>query len=74
MNANDIYNQLAGLSGYDPYREKFEQETRYMKEMARQEALSQSALGMRNSPLAASPQPVPNPEPNKVLLLLGEDA
>ncbi len=70
----DLYGYMNGMNGYDPYREKFEQEAQYLREMARQQSMLQKISGMRDSPLAGPPKPVPPPEPNKVLLLLGEDA
>lgn len=72
-----LMNAYNGASSYDPYRERYEQERYHRaRQLAEQEAYAQrqnNLYGLFEKQRPQTPQPVPQPEPNKVLLLLGED-
>jgi len=63
--------------GDDYMRQRFEQEKRRAYEQVRDmqnNSLSQLGKGFASDYEKQAPKPVPQPEPNKVLLLLGEEA
>ena len=70
---SDIYGGF-----YDPRTDTYADELRYrMKEQAnnqRNALANRLGLGAQQEGPQEKAQPVPPPEPNKVLLLLGEDA
>ncbi len=76
-NINDIYNRMSSMGAYDPRTDTYEQLRRMEQiDQAKQEQMYYAARGLGNQ-LGEPPQPakpVPNPEPNPALLLLGEDA